>query len=71
MKNKQTKPHVLIGLFVTVKINTSNAKKKKTGTTTTPSSYVYRQLNNQVLDNLKPDFIKTHLLVLITRTTSV
>ena len=32
MKNKQTKPHVLIGLFVTVKINTRNAKKKETGT---------------------------------------
>ena len=36
---------------------------------TTPSSNVYRHLNNQVLNNLEPDFIKTHLLVLTTRTT--
>ena len=46
-------------------------RKLEQSLATTPSSYVHQHLNNQVLDDLKPDFIKTHLLVLITRTTSV
>ena len=89
--NKQTKLHVPsiyiyflfqvynnfpTGLFITVKINTSNALQKKKckqkleqSLATTPGSNVYRHLNNQVLNNLEPDLIKTHLLVLTTRTT--
>ena len=59
------------------KINTSNALQKKKckhkleqSLATTPRSNVYRHLNNQVLNNLEADFIKTHILVLTTSTTS-